>query len=291
VQEAEWPPEMIGGMSNATDLLSAPAPTVGAPIPGAPAVTEEERYLFDLSGYLVVRDALTAGQVAVLNTIMDQRIRDEVDPTAGRHRFFGQETLLSWGQPYRDLIDHARILPYLHEFIGGDPRLDHDYADIIRRGVGETGSLHGGHAPFDECFFYAHRDGRIRCGLTVVAYNLQDVHPGDGGFGCVPGSHKANFPLPPGWHNLDRPGDHVRAVAAPAGSAVIFTEALTHGTLPWRGAQERRTVFYKYSPRSISWAATYYDQRRFPGLSPRQHAMLEPPNARFPGRKVGIGHG
>jgi len=32
------------------------------------------------------------------------------------------------------------------------------------------------------------RDGRMANGLTVVAYNLKDVNPGDGGFACVPGT-------------------------------------------------------------------------------------------------------
>jgi hypothetical protein len=261
-----------------------------APATAVPAVTDEERYLFDLEGYLVVPDALAPEQLIALNAIMDAKIADSVDPDASRHRFYGKETLLGWGQPYRELIDNPRIMPYLQEFID-QPRLDHDYADVIRRGDGETGSLHGGGTPFDECFFYTHRDGRSRCGLAVVAYNLHDVNPGDGGFGCVPGSHKANLPLPPSWIQLHHPADCVRAVSAPAGSAIIFTEALSHGTLPWRGARERRTVFYKYSPRSISWEANYYDERDFPGLSDRQRAMLEPPNARHHGRRVGRGHG
>ena len=45
---------------------------------------------------------------------------------------------------------------------------------------------------------------------------------------------------------------------------------MTHGTLPWRGAGERRTIFYKYSPHASSWAATYYDPDRYPGLTVRQ---------------------
>jgi ectoine hydroxylase-related dioxygenase (phytanoyl-CoA dioxygenase family) len=272
---------IIAGMTTATE--TAPATAIRT-------VTDEERYRFDLDGYLVVRDALAPAQVAELNAILETRIAASVDPEADRHRFYGTDTLLAWGQPYRDLIDHPNILPYLQEFIGDHARLDHDYADVIRRGDGETGSLHGGNAPFDETFFYAHRDGRIRCGLLVVAYSLHDVNPGDGGFGCIPGSHKANYPLPAGWTQLHQPVDCVRAVAAPAGSAIIFTEALTHGTLPWHGQRDRRTVFYKYSPKSISWESNYYDDRDFPGLTDRQRAMLEPPNARHWGRRVGRGH-
>ena len=30
------------------------------------------------------------------------------------------------------------------------------------------------------------------------------------------------------------------------GSAIIFSECLCHGTLPWRGSEQRRTAFFKY---------------------------------------------
>ena len=246
-------------------------------------VTDEERFLFDLNGYLVIPNALSSAQLAALNGRLDEQLTARVDPHAGRHRFI-QESLLSWGQPYRDLIDNPQVMPYLTEFIGDRVRLDHDYADIIRRGDGETPSLHGGNTPFDECCFYDHRNGRIRCGLMVIAYNLHDVNPGDGGFGCIPGSHKSNYPVPTDWTRLDRPVDAVRSVSGPAGSAIIFTEALAHGTMPWKSARERRTVFYKYSPSSISWSAKYYDHRDYAGLTQAQRALLEAPNARYPGR-------
>jgi len=55
----------------------------------------------------------------------------------------------------------------------------------------------------------------------VVAYNLLVVGPNDGGFGCVPGSHKANLPFPEEWRDLDESRDGlVRAVTGPAGTAI-----------------------------------------------------------------------
>jgi ectoine hydroxylase-related dioxygenase (phytanoyl-CoA dioxygenase family) len=250
-------------------------------------MTPEERYLFDLQGYLVVPNALSPDQLCELNAIMDRRIADEVEPDATQHRFYSPESLLSWGGAYRELLDNPRVLPHITELVGPHPRFDHDYADIIRSGHSPIGaSLHGGGAPFDECCFYAHKDGRIRCGLMVVAYNLHDVNPGDGGFGAVPGSHKANFPFPQQWKGLDERHPCVTPVTGPAGTAIIFSEAMTHGALPWRGRHERRTLFYKYSPGSISWAANYYDADDFPGLTDRQRAMLEAPNARYAHRVV-----
>jgi hypothetical protein len=139
--------------------------------------------------------------------------------------------------------------------------------------------------PFDPGQSYTFVEGRPRSGLLVVAYNLRDVNPGDGGFGCVPGSHKANLPFPEVWRELERDLDGlVRPVTGPAGTAVIFTEAMTHGTLPWRGAGERRTLFFKYDPGPYAFGAAYYDRDRWPDLTQRQRAILESPNARYGGR-------
>ena len=40
------------------------------------------------------------------------------------------------------------------------------------------------------------RYGRISCNLLNVAIPLDATAKGDGGFVIVPGSHKANFPIP-----------------------------------------------------------------------------------------------
>jgi len=246
-------------------------------------MTEQERYLFDLQGFLVVPDALNTEQLAALNALLDERLAEEA-PDARTHRF---GSLLSWGSPYLDLIDNPRITPYLVELLGADFRLDHDYADVIRSGKGPIGTtLHGGGTPFVPMHYYHYADGRMHNGLTVVAYNLKDVHPGDGGFAAVPGSHKSNVRFPDEWRELEARQPFVQAVTGPAGAAILFTEALTHGTLPWSGPDERRTVFYKYSPHPLSWAAGYYDADEYEGLTARQRAILEPPNARYAGRTL-----
>ena len=182
-------------------------------------MTPHEQYLFDLQGFIAVPDALDAGQLAELNRILDEKIDGAMEPGATTHRF--GFTLLDWGPAYRDLIDNPRIVPYLEQIVGPRFRLDHDYADIIRKGDGPIGTtLHGGAIPFDPLYSYTCVNQEIRCGLSVVAYNLKDVNPGDGGFGCVPGSHKSQLPLPrrvaqpqdrPALHpRRDRQGRHRR---------------------------------------------------------------------------------
>ena len=247
-------------------------------------MNEKESYLFDLQGFLVVEDALSANELSSLNRILEERVVEAVTQDDPTHRF---GDLLNWGQPYLDLIDHPRVLPYLEELVGTDLRLDHVYLDIIRSGLSPIGaSLHGGMTPGSSTHFYRYHNGRMTNGLTVVAYNLEDVGPEDGGFGCVPGSHKSNLAFPAEWHDMAKGIEpFVSRITGPAGTAVIFTEALTHGALLWKGKGERRTIFYKYSPPSVSWSAGYPQAEDFEGLNERQRQLLEAPNARYNGRQ------
>ncbi len=238
-------------------------------------MNELERYLFDLQGFLVVENALTASEIAALNELLDQQIAQVDEPGKPCFRF---DSLLSWGSPFRSLIDNPRITPYLVDLLGSRFRLDHDYVHIIRQGNGPIGSsLHGGATPFDPCQYYIYKNGQMYNGLTAVAYNLTDVNHNEGGFGCIPGSHKSNLPLPNEWRDLEKPLACVQAIAGKAGTAIIFTEALTHGTLPWTGQHERRTLFYKYSPHPSAWARYYYNLDDYPDLTEAQRQILKTP--------------
>jgi ectoine hydroxylase-related dioxygenase (phytanoyl-CoA dioxygenase family) len=259
---------------------------------GRATVTPEERYRFDLEGYLAVPDALDSETLATINRAIDERLATS-DPGAKAVSFgTGGGEVLAWGQAFVDLIDNPRIASYLEEFVDPYFRLDHEYVHVLRPAAGSLAGelssavLHGGATPFDASQYYRFSDNRVWSGLTVVAYYLRDVNPGDGGLAVVPGSHKANYPIPE--HLLSLDGElppFVRPVPAPAGTAVIFTEAQTHGTLPWRGRDERRTLFYKYSPHAVSWSWRYYNPDEYEGLTERQREILEPPNGRSPKRR------
>lgn len=234
-----------------------------------------DRYLFDLQGYLSVPNALSARAVEQLNEVIDEMAEREMGRSETTHRWFD---LLGRSRAFRDLIDNPPVLPILEELLGREFRLDHEYVDLIRSGMGPIGAgLHGGAVPFRPVEYYWNGDGQLHSGLVVVAYNLKSVGPDDGGFACVPGSHKSAFAFPDSWKDLSDPHPCVRRVTGPTGSAIIFTEALTHGTLPWRGSDDRRTVFYKYSPRPLAWSRTFYDPTGYPDLTAQQRDILTPP--------------
>ena len=237
-------------------------------------MNEHERYLFDLRGFLVVEDALSPEQVAGLNRLADETLAAEVDPGLRTKRF----SPLPWGRAYYELLGNPRLTPLLTGMLGDGFRLDHSYVDIIRAGLGPIGAtLHGGATPFDPSQYYLFKNGSMFNGLTVVAYNLKDVGPGDGGFGCIPGSHKSNYPTPKDWLDLGNPAPCAVAVPGKAGSAIIFTEALTHGTLPWRGAEERHTLFLKYCPKHMAWSREYPAEAGLEGLTEDQRHVLRTP--------------
>ena len=248
-------------------------------------MNDEQKYLFDLQGFIVVENALGTDALEAMNKAIDDQLQgldqDEQNATA---RFWHS---LTWEKAFRTTLTNPIIEPYLADILGENFRLDHDYCDVIQKGLGPIGAtLHGGPVPFDPTAYYAVQNGTIRTGLTVVAYNLHDVNPGDGGFACVPGGHKSDFRFPDSWKDLTKPSPIVLPVTGPAGTAIIFTEALVHGTLPWTVQAERRTAFYKYSPYPLGFAVPHYDLGEFDDLTDAQKAILEAPNARYEGRET-----
>ena len=268
-------------------------------------MNDQEKYLFDLRGYLHVKNVLTPAQVADLSERLEERRSqggkrlygsDRTRYPEGESTAFSAKSLLEWGGTYIDLIDLPRIAPYLEAMLGPKYRLDHDYIKIDRAANefnrlylhgGGQGAGGGGErdrvGPSDggQCY-YRYSNGRFYNGLVAVGFELDTVQPGDGGFACVPGSHKGNFPLPADWRTSmtqEEMPECVERVAAQAGDAIIFTEACAHGTVPWKGDRERRTIFYKYCPHAVAWSPCYYNADRYGELSDNQRDMLMPPSA------------
>lgn len=210
-------------------------------------LTDEERYRFDLQGYLVRRNVLSSGELRRLEIEVDALRRPRAGSSIQSQRFTG---LVEAGGLLRDLMDDPAVLDVLREICGPFVRLDHSYGILMSPSTSGLG-LHGGGTPFDPAQYYMVQQGRIRTGLVAVQWALVDHELGLGGFCCIPGSHRSAFGVP-STVGLDH--ELVQEVPMAAGDVVIFTEALTHATLPWRARHDRRTLIYKYSPGSSSYS-------------------------------------
>lgn len=244
-----------------------------------PPISEEELFLFDLEGYLVVRNVFSAEEVAAMNAAVEKHRGDfkerhgelrntkegtplSGDGQTGRRDLGG---MLSWppseSSSFRDVMTHPKLVPYYHALVGEGYRLDHLPLLIAQVKGSEGFSLHGG--PIKENgepnFYlqYQHLQGKVRNSLLAAAVQLTDIGEGDGGFCVLRGSHKSNFPVPQSIvHGLGHT-THLHQPSTKAGDVVFFSEATTHGTLPWNADHERRTVLYRFAPSNIAYSRSY----------------------------------
>ena len=258
-------------------------------------MNDDEKFFFDLEGYLILRQVLTPEEVARCNEAIDRhtdtftlpdlsltgesKTLDASDKQKWMHGMLAWER--PWCEPFRELMVHPRIKPYLSTLLDGRYRLDHG-PWIIAMDRGESGHyMHGGgYERQDFSQTYHQQYDRIQCGLTVVQFSLADEGPGDGGLALVPCSHKSSFPLPQGIGLYEEHQEHVKEIHVSAGDAILFTEAVVHGTLVWHGQHQRRALIYKYNP-AYQYHARGYHEARIPeymqDMTEQQLALMPPP--------------
>ena len=270
-------------------------------------MSTDEKYLFDLLGFVVVRDVLSAEHLELANAALDsmslsqspEYFRDSVALKGENSstRLGNDEGLLDLAkpfcEPFREMLAHPKTTPHLNTILGEGWRLDHGPGLIAMDKGCSGGMLHGN---FDGApYFY--REGKIFTGLTVIEYLLADEGPGDGGIAVVPGSHKANLTCPAKMLQWEQHQEYVTEINGRAGDAVIFTEACTHGTLPWTAVHQRRAILYKYNASHMSWSGgglsnppAYWDDLTEPQkatlLSPSHHSRRPKPSTSYKGLEL-----
>lgn len=214
-------------------------------------MTEEQRYLFDLQGYLVLRDVVPESVIEACNEVLDtiESLGSEDYPygvSLGKERTDNElyvSNIVEADPAFYPLIDLSDVIDIIDEVSLGLYRLNHTYA-IYRWGTGYT-YLHMGATPLHPKATYTCQNGRIFSLLTKVVFPIQNNGIDDGCFAAIPGSHKSNFKRPFGDHPDENPA--LTPIPAEAGDAIVFTEAMTHGSSVNTSGRPRRTVFFCYS--------------------------------------------
>ena len=263
---------------------------------------EEQLFAFDTWGFLTVEDALTPEQVVDLKATVDEKGPDLHSQHADRGGF--------WSQGFFDLLDVPAVSGILDQIYGGLragglPPFRIDHINVHTHGTFNKdlagGTIHGGNGrlldpsrPHELVTHYYERDadgGTFANGLVTVAFELEDTVCNGGGFGCLAGSHKGHYRVPEAWVDLSM-GVHpmVTSVPARAGTAIIFTEALCHVTLPWTVPSTRTTLFYKYMDREETYSGAEFffspaDAIPWQDVDERKRAILSPPPQSFVDRK------
>lgn len=278
-------------------------------------MSEAERYLFDLNGYIIIRNVLTPEEVEECHSAIDAHVDDAVARSDASLRnavkgspMYGSGPprldlggIMEWGdvqsRVFKSILAHPRLLPLFHGLLGKGYRLDHIPFVLMNNKGGEGFQLHGGtvdctSGEYNSNLAYTCHNGSIRSALLGCNVMLVDHNPGDGGFCVVPGSHKSNFKMPPGMVDGVAHSEYIIQPATKAGDVVLFSEGTVHGAMGWQSDQQRRCALYRFAPATMAYGRSYFQgdgtthdnatlwpSKFYDNLSEAQKAVLEPPYA------------
>ena len=230
-------------------------PTTNADGRDVVPMTPAQKYLFDLKGFILLPALLSEEELVLIR--------------AHQHKFLYERESLppherdNHGGPSQILLDHPAVVGVLNEVLSHQAlaseecygfRYDHTYTSHRQAGHDNFGP-HGGGGYFNfrgNSHIYQMQPGKVHSGLTRVVWELNEVSEGDGGTLFLPGSHKAAFPRSEELSLRDSP--LWESYSCPAGSAVIFTEALCHSGTRWTNQQrDRLTLFTCYDTVNSKW--------------------------------------
>ena len=266
-------------------------------------------YLFDLRGYVILKNAIDPQHLAELNQAFDnfpdlpfmgwwgnvQRLDN--NGLAGLEL----QNIVEAGEPFEKLIDHPAWVERLHRYCGEkDTYVDGLFIDECFASVRRTGGffpIHSGGHRSKVRNQYRVVNGQFCCGQVNILLAVTDIGPGDGGTLVVPGSHKTNFfPEEVAALYNDRKNyitlpDGPIEVQLKAGDALLFVDALMHGATERTNPGERRAVIYRYGP---MWAKTRhgfeYSEELLARLTPARRKILRNDPRRLPGTQFGVLH-
>ena len=142
-------------------------------------MTPEEKYRFDVLGYLIVEDAIAPEYLGLLNRRLDvweEKARRKLAETAKekltRGPAMGFFNLLNEEPSMLDLVANPVILPYVDALVQS-PILEQFGVNF--RWQGGQSTVHGGHTPHQPLNFYHVSQGRIYNNHLRVMYAMNDT--------------------------------------------------------------------------------------------------------------------
>lgn len=274
------------------------------PTPAAP--TAAERFFFETQGYLVLENFLQPDHVARLLAVLDQTVARRRATVPPGHQTVWPPTepadltaingakstrilnILGDDPLFLELLDWPALLPYVHAFLNPQPHycasdaIVEDPVDFAKRSDGWhiDGSDNG----------YRGLSPQIPLLQLKVGYYLTDMtQPFRGNLTLVPGSHAVR--AEPTVENRRRrdffPGAH--QVCGPAGTCVLFHNAIWHTAAPYGpGEPGRQMLYYAYEhPWMLAsmgqwlYSKDFYNRQLTPAQRPFFHGFVfDPPEWR-----------
>ncbi len=255
-------------------------------------------YCFDLAGFLILENVVPLERIAEINEKVDEwlALSDAGKEWIGNvHARRSKNTdscnvnfrnVIEGGSCFEALIDNPNWIEFVKRYVDNHGlHIWMNFLPIIRQG-NHARLRSGGHNKRYRTSFIYH-DNNFFCGNLNIFLALNDIGPGDGGVLIVPGSHKSNLPNPLMHQNgKDEKGDtlepdemapFLKEVHLKAGDAILFTDALIHGTSMRTNEGERRALIYRYSSFWTRDRFGYeYSDELVARLTPAQKRIIRP---------------
>ncbi len=245
---------------------------------GEPPVTltEEQKYILDTKGWLLVPSVLAPAEIEEMR---DFTYRLHRDPQS-----IPIEERSPVGGCLQRLIDHPVIVGFMNEFVahhwlateeGYGFRLEGTFSTIRTKGANNF-SPHGGSGLFNfpgNSHTYSCYPGAANSGLTRAVWELNPVRAGEGGTLFLTGSHKAAFKAPA---SVNDPASPLwEAYSCPAGSLLFFTEAITHTGAEWTNDEwDRVAIFNCYNTINAKWHAWHPHPELYAAMPPLRQSLV-----------------
>ncbi len=262
-----------------------------------------EEYLFDLQGYTVIPKALEPDHVRAMNAWIDALPPLETGQWHGNvsvQTYEGTDGLnlqdiIEGGEIFERLIDHPSWIERVRHYLGPSARpfIYEIFANV--RGTGGYIGVHSGGHNVDYHQRTGRKNGQWVCAMLSLLAPLNDVGPGDGATVIIPGSHKSDFP-----HPGQKRGGVISEGSAEklpgaievhleAGDALLFNDAVCHGSALRTNPGMRRMITMRYVPDSFAHRFSYTPSPELAArLTPERLAIVRPlpprqrPGARSP---------
>ncbi len=234
---------------------------------GPGALTDLDRFIFESWGYFVIRDVLSADEVTeCLEASERVHAADELDFSQLVRSYESEVSL-------ERLMDHPAVLPKIRGLLGEKFLLNGGWNTRQRPGRPGVGRWHQ-----DGSVAYNFKDLGHPIPLIQlrVAFLLTDQsQPGLGNLEMIPGSHRSRVPLPEPVAQERGDVPIAEVVCAPAGSVLVFHNAVWHRTHEHRGSRDRYTEHYIYVPPWVRSADRLYNSPEFlERTTPMRRALM-----------------
>lgn len=191
---------------------------------------EREVNFFMKWGYLLIEEAITQSQVALLRTALDE--------TFERSRTQFTHQLLEEDDRFAFLLDHPPVLTRMKAILGNCIQLHSATARVTEPGAPDQSWHRDGPWPVDpDGTPFGSIPGQINCG-----YYLDELTLENGPIAIVPGSHRAPFKPPEGFPCF--PDE--KLILAKPGQAVLFNGWLYHRGVANKSNNRRRVCLICY---------------------------------------------